>query len=325
MLKELRFRLGSARQARQLHAKIAGSEKRARILQKQVGNLQRRLEQAESGIRPGKVAPKNITWIFGTARTGSTWMATMLCHGRKCKMWREPFVGLLFGHLYFEKARSWQPESNQFVLGKPKEKWLPHVRRMVIDGASAATSLGSQGHVIVKEPNGSIGAPILTEAVPESRMIVMLRDPRDVIASTLDAELGDWIDPGTTRVPQKPDVIARQRSKKYMTYVGNALDAYEKHGGPKVLVRYEELRHRTHEVLAGVVKNLDLPHTEAEVDGAVGATAFEEIPAERKGSGKFYRKAQPGGWREDLTSGQIEIVEEVAGPLMDRLGYERVT
>ena len=38
--------------------------------------------------------------------------------------------------------------------------------------------------------------------------------------------------------------------------------------------------------------------------------SWENIPEEEKGEGKFYRKATPGGWREDLTPGQVEMVEE---------------
>ena len=39
-----------------------------------------------------------------------------------------------------------------------------------------------------------MGAPLLMEALPESRMILLVRDPRDVAASTLDAaKEGGWL------------------------------------------------------------------------------------------------------------------------------------
>jgi len=55
---------------------------------------------------------------------------------------------------------------------------------------------------------------------------------------------------------------------------------------------------------------------------AVGKNDWKNIKAE-KGEGKFYRKAEPGSWREDLTKEQVQIVEEIAGPLMERFGYDR--
>jgi hypothetical protein len=44
--------------------------------------------------------------------------------------------------------------------------------------------------------------------------------------------------------------------------------------------------------------------------------SWEKIPEENKGEGKFYRKATPEGWREDLTPEQARIVEKVTGPLL---------
>jgi hypothetical protein len=51
--------------------------------------------------------------------------------------------------------------------------------------------------------------------------------------------------------------------------------------------------------------------------------AWENVPWSRKGSGKFHRKAQPGGWREDLTPEQATRVEGLTSPILDRF-YPRV-
>ena len=46
------------------------------------------------------------------------------------------------------------------------------------------------------------------------------------------------------------------------------------------------------------------------------------IPDGEKGEGKFYRKATPGGWREDLTPKQARVIEEVTRPLLEEFyGY----
>ena len=44
--------------------------------------------------------------------------------------------------------------------------------------------------------------------------------------------------------------------------------------------------------------------------------AWENISEEKKGRGKFHRKANPGGWREDLTSHQARSVEKITAPLL---------
>jgi hypothetical protein len=42
------------------------------------------------------------------------------------------------------------------------------------------------------------------------------------------------------------------------------------------------------------------------------------LPEDTKGEGKPRRKATPGGWREDLTPEQVEVVERVTAPLIER-------
>jgi hypothetical protein len=55
---------------------------------------------------------------------------------------------------------------------------------------------------------------------------------------------------------------------------------------------------------------------EKELERAVERHAWEAIPEDMKGQGKFYRKASPGGWREDLTPRQAKIVEDITAPVM---------
>ena len=105
-------------------------------------------------------------------------------------------------------------------------------------------NLREDDYLIIKEPNGSVGASLMMEALPESRMIFLMRDPRDVVASRLDA-----------------------------------------------------------------VKK-------AQLEAAVSKHSWERIPQSDKGLGKFYRRAQPGGWREDLTPQQISIIEEITAPIL---------
>jgi hypothetical protein len=59
-----------------------------------------------------------------------------------------------------------------------------------------------------------------------------------------------------------------------------------------------------------------------ELSQAVAKHSWENIPDGEKGEGKFYRKATPGGWREDLTPKQARVIEEVTRPLLEEFyGY----
>jgi hypothetical protein len=63
---------------------------------------------------------------------------------------------------------------------------------------------------------------------------------------------------------------------------------------------------------------------EKELARVVHKHSWENIPEEKRGEGKFYRKATPGGWREDLTPEQAEAVESETGPLLAELYPEKV-
>jgi Sulfotransferase family len=205
--------------------------------------------------------------------------------------------------------------------------WIHSIRNFVLDGAKyARPRLGPDHYLVVKEPNGSVGAPLLMEALPESRLILLIRDPRDVVSSTLDgARKGNWLYERKDRGGWKrdalpdnnPDAFTRRWANVYMQHAGNAKKAYDAHKGPKVMVRYEDLRADTIATMRRIYSTLRIPVNEGELVRAVEKHSWENIPEKKKGGGKFYRKAMPGGWQEDLTPRQIEQVERITAPLLE--------
>jgi hypothetical protein len=274
---------------------------------------------------PGGVRPENIVWIFGTGRSGSTWLGSMMGGLDGCAMWNEPLVGNLFGNFHYFRVGGRKP-GRQYILGEPyKETWLGPMRDLVLGGAAARfPELMEGGYLIIKEPNGSIGSPLLMEALPESRMIFLLRDPRDVVASSMDARSeGSWLQERrearrrTSKPDRNPNVYVRMRANSYVQQIEKTGQAYRAHGGHKVMVRYEDLRADTLETMKRIYKALEIPVEEAELARSVEKNSWENIPKEEKGEGKKLRKAKPGGWKEDLTARQVEIVEEITAPLLN--------
>jgi hypothetical protein len=244
-----------------------------------------------------------------------------------CKVWEEPKVGQLFGEFY-DKARESRLVSTNFVMGDPtREVWTRALRDFVLETARASNpSITSRQYLIVKEPDGAIGAPLLMEALPESRMVLLVRDPRDVAASALDAmkkgswrhEWHDWHATGRTGpADERPDAFVKRRADKYVRHIGNARKAYDAHEGRKALIRYEDLKTNTLGAMRYLCSALEISVQEDHLARVVEKHAWENVPREEKGSGKFYRKATPGGWRKDLTSEQARHVEKIAAPLLN--------
>jgi hypothetical protein len=306
---------------------LAKAHRLLRRKDRELAELRARLVRTSTEDEVGGVGPENVVWIFGTGRSGNTWL-TAIMESAGHAVWKEPAIGKLFGDFY-HSSRNSQRRNAKFVLGDPrKDVWLGSIRRFVLEGASGRfPELSDADYLVVKEQVGSVGAQLLTEALPESRMIFLIRDPRDVVASWLDgASKSGWHNKGVARkaperaprADENPTTYVKQQARHYLKQVGYAAEAYEAHQGLKVLVRYEELRAGTLEEVRRIHSVLGMEVDEARLEQAVHKHSWENIPEEEKGEGKFYRKAKPGGWREDLTPEQTRMVEEITAPLMKR-------
>jgi hypothetical protein len=157
------------------------------------------------------------------------------------------------------------------------------------------------------------------EALPESHMILLVCDPRDVVASSLDATRKEsWQkwggdSGGRSLSDERPEAVARRSAKKYLQNMENARRAFAAHAGPEAIVL---LRAETLGTMRRLYSDLAIEVDERELARAVERHTWGAIPEDMKGQGKFYGKASPGGWREDLTPRQAKIVEEITAPVM---------
>ena len=240
-------------------------------------------------------------------------------------MWNEPLVGKLFGDFHSD-ARPKSLRSKNFVMADAhRQAWLEGIRCFISRVADSRFPGTEEGEwIVVKEPNGSVGAPYLAAAFPRSALVLLIRDPRDVAASAIDRHRPDggayeWRKSEgmvRDRASRNPDAFIEGQAKRYMRNVGAAKRAYEAHEGPKVMVRYEDLRADALGTMKRLYSTLGIPTDEEELAQVVKKHAWENISEEKKGRGKFHRKAKPGGWREDLTAHQARSVEKITAPLL---------
>jgi len=322
--------LAEARQA------LANKDQQLTDKDQQLTDKDHRISGLEKELGAHTVGAGNIVWVFGTVRTGSTWLASMMREAENHAMWNEPRVGELFGSFYESAAH--RRDNENFVMGTHRKLvWLKSVRDFVLDSASAKyPRFARDGLLVIKEPSGSIGAPILMEALPESGMVLLVRDPRDIVASALDAAReGSWAYElrgtkrrekrglvGTADAPlddftgKSPEEVVADQATMYLRYVGNSKRAFDAHDGRKVLVRYEDLLSDTLGTMKRIYCELEIEVDEEELARTVQERSWRNIPEEEKGEGKFYRKGVSGGWREDLTPDQVTMVEGITGPLL---------
>lgn len=318
-------------QTREPRGPTDGQEPEIRRLRGLVAALDRELAElrtrsaGDGGVRSGGVRPENIIWIFGTGRSGNTWFSSMMGEMGHA-VWREPSVGRLFGDFYYFGSREGQRGTGNFVLGeKQRDTWVRSIRNFVLEGASGRFPNLEDGYLVIKEQVGSVGAPLLMQALPESKMIMLIRDSRDVVASWANAtrkggwryeRLGKGDHDWKPLADEDPDAFVEERAKHYLKNVSKARQAYEEHEGHKVLVRYEDLRADTMGTMKRVYSQLAMGVDEEELSRVVKKHAWENVPEENKGEGKFHGKGRYGSWRDDLTPEQAKTVERITAPLL---------
>jgi hypothetical protein len=141
-----------------------------------------------------------------------------------------------------------------------------------------------------------------------------------VVASRLDSfREGSWARQNRDySTAEKLNAHTQRLAEDYVRMVSKVQEAYDGHPGKKAFVRYEDLRFDTTNVLKTMYAALEVEVDETQLEAAVAKHSWARIPEEEKGKDKFFRKAQTGSWREDLSPEQIKIIEETTGPLLSR-------
>lgn len=298
--------------------------------------IERLRRQQNEVAQTSKINPENIIWILGSPRTGSTWLGQMLSELSNHTVWKEPFFGVVLGFRNNLANRGYIFHDD-FLLGEPhRAVWIKSMRRLFLEvGEAKFPNLLSTQYLVVKEPNGSLSAPLILEAFPESKLLFLTRDGRDVVASLLDAaknyswygydryeaSLADATMHGGSFVfPQHEtnEQFVEQLARNFANNTNAVKRAYDRHHiGSKAIIQYEDLRENPLECIRKAYKDLRVELDETQLKKAIEEHSWASIPANKKGEGHFYRKARPGSWQEDLTKRQVEIVERVFRELLN--------
>jgi hypothetical protein len=290
----------------------------------------------------------HLVWLFGSPRSGSTWLLRLLGEHDAVLPYNEPLIGWYLSPFTcdlpgmracdlepatFTMRRAQHDARFQFFNEEFAHVWRPDLARLMRDRflAHAARHPAdvplSRTLVLIKEPNGSQSADVIMRTLPRSRLLFLLRDGRDVVDSELASNRkGSWVSrmfAGSTGVADdERRTFVEQSAFKWLWRTEVVQEAYARHPGPKHLVRYEDLRRDPLPHLQQIYDWLGLEIDPATLADTVRRHAFEEMPEEQRGEGQFSRAAKPGYWRESLTPEEQSIVARVMGPKLRELGYE---
>lgn len=293
-------------------------------------------------------AEDELTWIFGSSRSGSTWLLRMLAGHPDVMPIDETGIGHHLG-VWRPIALAWATSDDPPPLttfahvkrGNPdylfseryREGSERLLRRFILDrlGLQRADPVdpdaGPQTRIVIKEPGGSHMADWILSLLPGSRLVFLLRDGRDVVDSWLDAyQPGAW---GTedgayplSPAARLPFIRWQATVWRYRTDVVRR--AYEAHDpARRVLVRYEDLLADPARELARVHQAVGLDSGPDEIAAVVDEHSYGSVPDAERGQGKPVRWAQPGRWCESLSDEEKAAMDDIIGDQLRELGYER--
>ncbi len=294
-------------------------------------------EQASSSVP--QIAHR-LVWMLGSPRTGSTWLMQLFAEIPGIAVIDESYLPL---HLvpidhaipdgeYFEHGQR-AGDPHYFFAKRYLPQLRPELRALIMRGlVRQLQELGqptSPRFIVIKEPNGSHASDSLMSLFPESRLLFLVRDGRDVIDSLIDAMLArdSWWQ--QSQVSDEPRIVSerlafiRHHANLWMQRTVSTQRAYAATPEPlRLQVAYEDLLADTEARFGGMLEWLGMQVAPEAVRGAVQKRAFAAIPPDQRGPGKRARSATPGRWRERLRPGEVELLEQVMGGKLQELGYE---
>jgi Sulfotransferase family len=293
-------------------------------------------------------APGRLAWIFGSSRSGSTWLLRMLSELERVIPIDDPHIGHHLG-VWRPIPLAWATAKDPPKLGtladfkrkkrdylfsdRYRDTWMPQLRQLISARfeAQAAQDIENAAGieepiVVVKEP-GSHAADTIMDLFPESALIFLLRDGRDVVDSWLDAYRdGSWAtDEGAYPLDDagRPALI-RWQSSVWLHRTEVVQETYARTDPRRrVLIRYEEVRDEPVPALERICDMLGIEATRGQLEEIAAANAFSAVPNTEKGTGREIRRAEPGGWAAHMSRQEIIEMHEILGAKLDELGYLR--
>ena len=277
------------------------------------------------------ILEKNLVLVLGFPRSGTTWLGTQLLSHNTNIVNEFRIADHLavrskeMGDEVVRRVDQKQNDENYLFASKFKKNWIIFLRKLILNRIYA--QFRDLDHkIIIKEPNPIDVSDIISDCFEKSKIILLVRDGRDVIDSVIDAKQEDGF---MAKAGQKPLQIQRRlkfienqaRLWKYTTE--NLLKTFDKKNNENIrLIKYERLLDNTFEELQKIYEFINVEISQNELQNIIEKYSFKKIPDKLKGEGKFYRAATPGLWKEHFSDDEKKLMNELMKDTLKKLEYE---
>jgi len=166
-----------------------------------------------------------------------------------------------------------------------------------------------------------------------SRAVVIVRHPFDVAVSYAKF-VGESIESIVETLGRSQALIGAAGGSVLVELMGSwsehLVSWIDEPAGPRLLVRYEDMRADPHGVLRSILEFLDVEASDEQVERAVVGASFDRLKAKEDrdgfaakpvGGGRMFREGRTGEGREALDEELQDRIVESCGAAMKQLGY----
>jgi hypothetical protein len=260
-------------------------------------------------------------FIGGYLRTGTTLVQNMLCSSPATHpMIREAvyLVDLLetWHHnlaLFEEHSQDYFDDRKQLGehCSRAIHEHLEHMHRR----------LDSPDYLVLKRPQMSPHMFLLHRARPDARFIIMIRDPRDVVASAIQATRKGAREFG----PATAESIAQGIRAYTLACVESPVASFQERC---LYLRYEDQVSHPEVALQLLQEFTGIPLTQVAIDSEsrtghvdYGSATQTERPLHSELYGQPPSPTRIGNYKTVLSLDQIRAVERICGPIIERFRY----
>jgi hypothetical protein len=289
-------------------------------------------------LRSDELEHINLVFIVGSPRSGTTWLQRLLAAHPVVTTGQESEVILYVA----SQLRIWKREmegarNGRRGIGLPcyfeESEFRSLLHSYLLQLLKPMTSGLSPGEIFLeKTPSHALYISEIMDFLPNSKIIHLLRDPRDVTASIVAASRG-W---GANWAPSN----AGGAASMWVQHVA-AVQMAKPHVPPSQFleIRYETLSAETERTLQKIAEFLDITWDPTELARAIHANSFSEsksnggtvIPVGGELAGTtgatvrepegFVRKALVGAWKTELSAIDKLKVWIAVRKTMKEVGY----
>jgi len=263
--------------------------------------------------------------VAGPRRTGTSLLTSVLCSDASAN----PMVAeaqiltrvveayrwgrlrfQLFGKSYFD-----DPEAYRQHFATMAASFVRHVQERFAPIA----------HVVLKNPEFSLVIDDLCALLPEAKVIVCMRDPRDQVVSEFETGLRQLEAGMTNDAVKNRDMAALARL--FCEYGDPLMRAAARAPDRFLFVRYEDLMSCTEQTLQALraFTGMTFPDFDRNADWARVQVDFDDyqgVPAMTPQFGREFDPNRIGRYRAVLRDAEIDTIESICRPYFERFGYE---